>query len=144
MKNNVNVVNKKAKFDYEFVENFISGIVLFGSEVKQIREGKISFLDSFCVFNDGEFYLKNSIIQQTETDFSHLANRDRKLLLTKQELKKIHKHVKKGLTAIPYKVFTNERGLIKVEIAIAKGKKQFDKRETIKKREVEKNLKRVV
>ena len=143
MKTNINIVNKKVKFEYEFIQTEIAGIVLMGSEVKSIRAGKISISESHCVFIDGELYLKNSNITEIGSAFTHKSDRDRKLLLKKQELEKLKKQLTKGLTVVPYRIFSNERGLIKIEIVLARGKKQHDKRESIKTKEVERSIKRI-
>jgi SsrA-binding protein len=140
MKNEVNISNRKAKFDYEFLNVYTAGIQLVGTEVKSIRSGKISLVDSFCMFVDDELYLKNLVINCDNLHFSHTPNRDRKLLLNRKELKKLHKDLIDGLTIIPYKIFTNERGLIKVQVVLARGKKLHDKRETIKNRDIQKEI----
>ena len=139
MKNQINVINRKAKFEYEFIDNYTAGIVLNGVEVKFIRDGRLSFIDSFCVFQDGELYVKNLSISGIGNDS---IKRDRKVLLKRKELIRLEKELIKGLTIIPYRVFTNEKGLIKVEIILAKGKKLYDKRETIKARDIEREIKR--
>lgn len=142
MKNNFFLKNKKSYFEYEFLEEFIAGIVLFGSEVKSIRNGMVSFTDAYCfVFND-EIFLKNLHISEYKNSFENYdPKRERKLLLTKKEIKKIKsKSFEKGLTIIPTKIFSNDNGLIKVTIALARGKKLYDKRESIKKKELKRNL----
>lgn len=142
MKNQVNIVNKKAKFEYEFIRTEVGGIVLMGSEVKSIRNGKISISESYCTFIDGELYLKNANITEISSDYTHKSNQDRKILLKKRELSRLQKELIKGLTIVPYRVFLNEKGLIKVEIALAKGKNLYDKRETMKKRDIEREINR--
>jgi SsrA-binding protein len=142
MKNQVNIVNKRAKFEYEFIRTEIGGIVLMGSEVKSIRDGKISLAESFCTFIDGELYLRNANVSEMLSDFTHKSNQDRKILLKRQELGKLQKELIKGLTIVPYRVFLNEKGLIKIEIVLAKGKKLYDKRETIKQRDIEREINR--
>lgn len=142
MKNQINIVNKRAKFEYEFIRTEIGGIVLMGSEVKSIRDGKISLAESFCTFIDGELYLRNANVSEMLSDFTHKSNQDRKILLKRQELGKLQKELIKGLTIVPYRVFLNEKGLIKIEIALAKGKKLYDKRETIKQRDIEREINR--
>lgn len=142
MKNNVNIVNRKVKFEYEFINTYTAGVQLFGTEVKSIRRGEISLVDGFCFFNNGEFFLKNTQIQNTQPGSSHEVNRDRKLLLKKKELNELNKKLIDGLTVVPYRIFTNDKGLIKVEVVLAKGKKVYDKRETIKKRDIERELSR--
>ena len=145
MKNNINIVNKKAKFEYEFIQSYTCGIKLIGSEVKSIREGKVSLSESYCVFISGELFIKNSNISELKTSFGHKSNQDRKLLLKKQELNRLQKDLIKGLTIVPYRIFIDDRGLIKVEIVLARGKKLHDKRESIKikdiKKEISRNLK---
>lgn len=137
--NQVNILNKKAKFEYEILDTYVAGIVLRGTEIKSIREGKASIAESFCEFNDKlELFVINMTIQEYShaTFFNHKPKTERKLLLNKRELKKLHKEVsQKGLTIVPLKVFTNEKGFAKMKIALAKGKKLYDKRETIKNRD---------
>jgi len=139
--------NKKASHDYEFLDKFITGIRLTGTEIKSIRLGKASIAESYCLFHDGELFIKGMHI--AEYYWGNLNNhdplRERKLLLTKKELHKIERKVKEsGLTIIPLKVFINERGLAKAEIAISKGKKEYDKRETIKKKDVNREMDRFI
>jgi SsrA-binding protein len=132
------IVNRKAKFDYTFLRTEIAGIQLVGSEIKAIRSSKISLADSFCMFVNGELFLKNSHITGNGTAYSHVENRDRKLLMKRNELVKLEKELVKGLAVVPYKIFIDKRGFAKVQIALAKGKKDYDKRESIKKRDIEK------
>lgn len=139
MKSQTNVINKKAKFEYEFIQNYTCGIVLAGSEVKSIREGKVSLGESYCVFINDELFIKNTNISELKNYFGHKSTQDRKLLLKKQELKKLKKDLIKGLTIVPYRLFINENGFIKVEIALARGKKLHDKKNAIKEREILKN-----
>jgi SsrA-binding protein len=131
------IVNRKSKFEFEFLDSYTAGIVLTGVEVKFIRDGKLSFSDSYCQFQNGELFLKNVSISGIGTDN---IKRDRKLLLNKKELNKIQKALISNITIVPYKIFTNNKGLFKVEIMIAKGKKLYDKRETIKKRDLEREI----
>jgi SsrA-binding protein len=140
MKNQVNIINRKAKFEYEFIRTEVGGIVLMGSEVKSIRNGKISISEAFCTFVDGELYLKNANITEISSEYTHKSNQDRKILLKKRELFRLHKELIKGLTIVPYRIFLNEKGLIKVDIALAKGKNLYDKRETMKKRDIEREI----
>jgi SsrA-binding protein len=140
MKSQVNIINKKAKFEYEFIRTEVGGIVLMGSEVKSIRNGKMSISEAFCTFVDGELYLKNANISEILSDYTHKSNQDRKILLKRRELTRLQKELIKGLTIVPYRVFLNEKGLIKVEIALAKGKNLYDKRETMKKRDIEREI----
>lgn len=134
-----NIVNKKVKFEYEFLDRYVAGIQLVGTELKPIRDGKVSLVDSFCIFNDGELFLKNATIQSDGTPFSHVPNRERKLLLNKSELKKLSRDLKDGLSIVPYRMFVNNT--IKLEIILGKGKKLHDKRNSIKKRDIERQLK---
>jgi SsrA-binding protein len=138
--------NKKASHDYEFLEKYVAGIKLLGTEIKSIRLGKATLADSYCFFSEGELYIRGMHI--SEYWWGNLNNHDpladRKLLLTKKELRKIERKVKEtGLTIIVLKVFINERGLAKAEIAISKGKKEYDKRETLKRRDSDRELDRI-
>jgi SsrA-binding protein len=140
------IKNKKASHDYEFLEKYVAGIKLFGTEIKSIRLGKAALADSYCFFSDGELYLRGMHI--SEYWWGNLNNhdplRDRKLLLSRRELNKIERKTKEsGLTIIVLKVFINDRGLAKAEIAISKGKKEYDKRETLKRKDTERELDRV-
>lgn len=140
------IKNKKASHDYEFLEKFTAGIKLTGTEIKSIRLGKAAVADSYCFFSGGELFIRGMHI--AEYWWGNLNNhdplRERKLLLNKRELKRIERKVKEtGLTIIVTKVFINERGLAKAEIAISKGKKEYDKRQTIKKKDTERELDRV-
>jgi SsrA-binding protein len=139
MEKKINILNKRARFDYEFIESYTAGVVLNGVEVKFIRKGNLSFVDSFCSFQDDELYMKNVSISGIGNDN---IKRDRKLLLKKRELNKIRKEVEKGLSIIPSKLYENERGRFKVEIILGRGKKSYDKRETIKSRDVDRELRR--
>lgn len=146
MQKNVNIQNKRAKFEFEFIEKYTAGIVLRGTEIKSIRLGKASIADSFCEFSNGELFMINSHIEEYSfgTHYNHKAKSERKLLLNKRELKSLLKNVQnKGLTIVPLRLFTNEKGLAKVEIALARGKKLYDKRENIKDRENKINLDRL-
>lgn len=146
MQKNVNIQNKRAKFEFEFLDKYTAGIVLAGTEIKSIRLGKASIADSFCEFQNGELFMINSHIEEYSfgTHYNHKAKSERKLLLNKKELKSLLKSVQnKGLTIVPLRLFTNEKGLAKVEIALARGKKLYDKRETIKDRDNKINLDRL-
>ncbi|MBI3511911.1 MAG: SsrA-binding protein SmpB [Bacteroidetes bacterium] len=141
----VEIKNKRASFEYAFLEKFIAGMVLRGSEIKAIRQGKATITDGFCVFANGELIARNLQINEYEkaSHFSHAPKSDRKLLLKKSELKKLEEKMKdKGLAIIPLKLFINEKGWAKLEIALAKGKKQFDKRADIKKKDLERETQR--
>lgn len=147
MQKNINIKNKRARFEYELLETFTAGIVLAGTEIKSIRYGKASISESFCEFNDrGELFVINMQIDEYShaSHFNHKPKAERKLLLNKRELKKLHKEVKTtGLTIVPLTLFINDRGLAKIQIALAKGKKLYDKRETIKDRDNKRNLDRI-
>jgi SsrA-binding protein len=132
---NIVIKNKKASHDYEFIEKYIAGIRLTGTEIKSIRSGKANLTDSFCAFRGGELFITGMHISEYfwGNMFNHDPLAERKLLLTKKELRKLERKVKEtGLTIIIIKVFINDRGLAKAEIALAKGKKEYDKRETLK------------
>ncbi len=140
------IVNRKAKFNYEFLETYKAGMVLTGTEIKSVKEGKVNLGDSFCYFRQGELWLKNLHISEYKNGSyaNHEPLRLRKLLLTKKEMGKLEGKIKeKGLTIIPYKIFFSERGLAKIEIVLAKGKKSYDKRESIKERDTQKEIQRV-
>ena len=147
MKKSINILNKKARFSYDLLDTYTAGIVLTGTEIKSIRASKASIAESFCEFNDsGELFVINMTVQEYDhgNHFNHRPKAERKLLLNKKELRKLEKEVKNtGLTIIPTKLFINEKGFAKLKIALAKGKKLFDKRETIKERENKRNLDRI-
>lgn len=137
--------NRQAYYNYYIEDKYVAGIVLLGTEVKSIRNGKVSFNDAFCLFDDGELWARGLYIAEYShgTANNHIAVHDRKLLLQKRELKKIQAKLKeKGYTIVPLRVFLNEKNLVKVEIGLGKGKKLHDKRETIKDRDVQKEIKR--
>lgn len=139
------ITNKRANFEYHLLKRYSAGIVLTGTEVKAVREGKVNLQDGFCFLKKGELYCKGIHISEYKfgTFHNHMPLRERKLLLTKQELKQISNKVKdKGITIIPVEMKFNERGFIKLEIALAQGKKSFDKRATIKERDNKKELNR--
>ncbi|MBS6268554.1 MAG: SsrA-binding protein [Tannerella sp.] len=141
----INIKNKRASFDYELLDTYQAGIVLTGTEIKSIRLGKASLVDTFCFFNNGELWVKNMYIAEYfyGTYNNHQARRDRKLLLTKKELQKIQRLSKEsGLSVIPTKIYINDKGLAKIIIAVAKGKKVYDKRESIKEREDKRQMDR--
>lgn len=134
----INIRNKRASFDYELLDTFNAGIVLSGTEIKSIRLGKAGLNDSFCYVNNGEVWIKNMYIAEYfyGSYNNHLARRDRKLLLTKKELRKLERtSAEPGFTIVPTRLYINEKGLAKVVVALAKGKKQYDKRQTLKERE---------
>jgi SsrA-binding protein len=136
IKDKVAITNRKAKHEYFFERTLVAGLQLVGTEVKAIKDSRVSFVDSYCVFHSNELYLKNLNVSAPGTAFTHDATRDRKLLITRRELDKLQKDLTNGLTIIPYRIFENERGLLKIEIALAKGKKLYDKRESLKERDV--------
>ncbi len=136
--NNIVIKNKRATFDYELLDTFTAGIVLTGTEIKSLRLGKASLVDTFCLVEKSEIWVKNMYIAEYfyGTYNNHLARRDRKLLLTKKEIRKIENAAKNnGFTIVPTRMFINDKGLAKIVIAIAKGKKEYDKRDSIKARD---------
>lgn len=141
----VNIKNKRASFDYELLDTYQAGIVLTGTEIKSIRLGKASLVDTFCFFNNGELWVKNMYIAEYfyGTYNNHQVRRDRKLLLTKKELQKIQRLSKEsGFSVIPTKIYISDKGLAKIIVAVAKGKKVYDKRESIKEREDKRQMDR--
>lgn len=147
MQKTINIKNKKAKFEYELLDKYTAGIVLTGTEIKSIRMSKASIAESFCEFNDrGELFVVNMYIEEYiyGTHYNHKPRSTRKLLLNKKELKKLEKEVKNtGLTIVPLHLFINDKGLAKLQIALARGKKLYDKRDTIKDRDNKRHLDRV-
>ncbi|WP_036158277.1 SsrA-binding protein SmpB [Maribacter forsetii] len=147
MQNTINIKNKRARFEYELLDNYTAGIVLAGTEIKAIREGRASISESFCEFNDrDELFVINMQIDEYShaSHFNHKPKAARKLLLQRRELKKLSKEVNtSGLTIVPLRVFVNERGFAKMQIALAKGKKLYDKRESIKDRDNKRDLDRI-
>ena len=147
MQNNINIKNKRARFEYELIEEYTAGIVLTGTVIKSIRNSKASITESFCEFSErGELFTVNMHIEEYAfgTRFNHRPKAQRKLLLNKKELKKLYKEVKNsGLTIVPLRLFINDDGFAKLRIALAKGKKLYDKRETIKDRDNKVNLDRI-
>jgi SsrA-binding protein len=143
MKKTINIVNKKSRFEYEFIQTEVCGIQLVGSEVKSIRQGKVSISEGYCYFKDGELFVKGMNISDYGFGSFHETVRDRKLLLKRKELNGLETKLINGLTIVPYRVFLNDKGLIKMEIALAKGKKIHDKRETIKNRDIDRDMKRI-
>lgn len=139
--------NRQAYFNYQIEDKYVAGILLLGTEVKSIREGKVSFNDSFCLFDKGELWVRALYIASYShgSANNHIEVHDRKLLLNKRELKKLQTKMKdKGYTIVPLKVFFTDKNLVKIEIGIGRGKKNYDKRETIKGRDVEKEIKRLL
>ena len=147
MQKQINIKNKRARFEYELIDQFTAGIVLSGTEIKSIRSSKASIAESFCEFNDrGELFVINMNIDEYAwgTHYNHRPKAERKLLMQKKELRKLEKEVKNaGLTIVPLRVFINEKGFAKLVIALARGKKLYDKRETLKDRDNKRNLDRV-
>ncbi len=147
MQKRINIQNKKARFEYEILDQFTVGIVLTGTEIKSIRNSKASITESFCEFNEkGELFVVNMYIEEYAfgTRFNHRPRGSRKLLLNKRELKKLNKEVRNtGLTIVPLKLFINEKGFAKMLIALARGKKLYDKRETLKDRDNKRDMDRV-
>lgn len=147
MQQNINIKNKKARFEFELLDQFTAGIVLSGTEIKSIRLGKASIAESFCEFNEGgELFVINMQIDEYShgSHYNHKPKAERKLLLNKRELKKLAKEVKtSGLTIVPLHLFLNEKGRAKLKIALAKGKKLYDKRESMKDRDNKRDLDRV-
>lgn len=143
---NINIQNKKARFDYTILDTYIAGIILTGTEIKSIRLGKASLVDTFCTVDQDGVWMRNSYIAKYEqgTYNNHDERRHRKLLLTKQEQAKLAKGVQvTGYTIVPLKMFINDKGYCKVEIALVKGKKEYDKRETIKERDNKRELDKI-
>lgn len=141
------IKNRSAYHDYFIEDKYDAGMVLAGTEVKSIREGKVSFADSFCVFLKGELWVKSMHIAEYRmgTTNNHLVVHDRKLLLTKRELRKLEGKLKdKGYTIVPLRIFFSEKGYAKMEIGLGKGKKLYDKRESIKQRDTDKEIKRAL
>lgn len=147
MQKNINIQNKKARFEYEILDTYIAGIQLTGTEIKSIREGKARITESFCEFNEaGELFVINMFVEEYSfgSFYNHRAKSERKLLLTKQELKKLRKEVQNvGLTIIPLKLFITDKGWAKLNIALCKGKKLYDKRQVMKDRDQKKTLDRI-
>ncbi len=142
---NIEIKNRKAKFEYEWIETFTAGMVLLGTEIKALRQGRGSIVEAYCFLNRGELFIKNMNIGEYSHGNinNHDPVRERKLLLSKRELQKIERALKDtGITVIPTKMFISERGLAKMNIAIAKGKKLYDKRQSVKERDVTRDLKR--
>lgn len=142
----VKIKNRKARFEYEIIDTYNAGIVLQGTEIKAIREGKASIAESFCEFTNSQLFVINMTIQEYShaTHFNHAPKSERKLLMNRQELKKLEKEVKNsGLTIVPLLLYTNDKGLAKLQIALCRGKKTFDKRETMKERDSKRDLSRI-
>ncbi len=142
----INIHNKRAKFDYEILDKYTAGMVLTGTEIKSIRLGKAQIAESFCEFNNGELFAINTYIEEYSfgNQFNHKSRSERKLLLNKRELKKLEKDIQtKGLTIVPLLLFTNEKGLAKLEIGLCRGKKNYDKREHLKEQDTKRDIDRL-
>ncbi|MBQ3121300.1 MAG: SsrA-binding protein SmpB [Bacteroidaceae bacterium] len=145
-KNNINIKNKRATFDYIITDTYTAGIVLTGTEIKSIRLGKASLVDTYCIFTGTELWVKNMYVAEYfyGSYNNHTARRDRKLLLERKELRKLQQAVKNpGFTIVPTRLFINERGLAKLVIALARGKHEYDKRESIKERDDKREMDRI-
>ncbi|MCU0317781.1 MAG: SsrA-binding protein SmpB [Amoebophilaceae bacterium] len=141
---NIVIKNKRASFEYTFLDKYTAGMVLTGTEIKSIRAGKVSLQEAYCYFAERALWVKGMHIAAYEQGniYNHVENRERKLLLNKRELKKLLRNKEKGLTIIPVQLFINERGLAKLQIALSKGKKLHDKRRSIREREAERTMRR--
>ena len=142
----INIKNKRATFDYELLETFTAGIVLTGTEIKSIRLGKASLVDTYCYFVKNELWVKNMYIAEYfyGSYNNHTARRERKLLLSKKELRKMERAIKDtGFTIVPVRMFINEKGLAKLVIALAKGKKQYDKRQSLREKDDKRDMDRM-
>ncbi len=145
-KQKIEIVNRKAAYEYYFVQEFDAGIMLTGSEIKSIRSGNANLSDAYCLIENGEIWVRNLYISEYEfgSETNHLTRRTRKLLLRKPELRKLDRGVReKGSTIVPFKLYISDRGFAKLSIALARGKKMFDKRETIKEREGKRDMDRI-
>mgnify|MGYP005609580279 FL=1 len=143
----INIFNKRARFEYELLDEIEAGMVLTGTEIKSLRSSKASITDAFCQFIDGELYIINMMIDEYKlgTFYNHKTKRERKLLLHKRELQKFEKKLKDvGNTIVPMKLYINDKGKAKILIALGRGKKLFDKRDSIKERENKRNLERIL
>lgn len=142
----INIKNRKASHEYEFIDKFVAGVVLTGTEIKSIRNSQVTMSDAHCVFIKNELWIKNLHISEYSNGgyVNHEPKRERKLLLNRQELEKINgKVTTKGMTIIPTRLFVNDKGRAKIEIAVAKGKKLFDKRESLKEKDNKRDLDRI-
>ncbi len=144
--NSINIKNKRARFEYELLDKYVAGIQLGGTEIKSIRLGKASIQEAFCVVEEGEVYIRNMYIKEYENAsfFQHNPKSDRKLLLNKKEINKLEKKMNtKGFTIVPLRMFINKKGLAKLEIALAKGKKLYDKRQDLKEKDDKRAMDRI-
>lgn len=145
MSDSIRIKNKKASFEYTFIEKFVAGIVLTGTEIKSIRESKVSIAEAYCLFVNEELFVRNMHISEYSygTYNNHDPRRDRKLLMNRKELRKLNTKLKEqGITIVPIVLFVNEKGLAKIEIALAKGKKLYDKRESLKDKDHQREIDR--
>ncbi len=142
MASDLNIRNKKASFQYEFIEKLIAGVQLYGTEIKSIRQGKASLVDGYCIFIEGELFIKMHITEYSHGGhYNHEPNRERKLLLKASELNRLEKKVKNtGLTIVPIRLFLTDKGWVKIEIALARGKKMGDKREDLKQKDAKREM----
>lgn len=146
MQKTINILNKRARFDYEIIDRYTAGIVLAGSEIKSIRLGKASIAESFCEFQNSELFAINTNIEEYlySRNFNHTPKSERKLLLNRKELKSLEKSVQnQGLTIVPLRLFTDDNGRAKLEIGLCRGKKNYDKRETMKERDTKRDIDRI-
>jgi SsrA-binding protein len=146
MQNKINIKNKKAYFDYEIIEKFVAGLVLSGSEIKSIRMGKVSLADSYCIIHEGELYVKGMQITEYKfaSHYNHNPARDKKLLLEKKEIRRLDRKTREsGNTIVSLRLFISGNGYAKLEIALAKGKRQYDKRESIKQKDAKRQMDRM-
>lgn len=144
--NNINIKNRRASYEYELLDKYVAGMVLRGTEIKSIKEGKVNLQDGYCYVNNGELFVKgiNITPYAQGTHYNHEPARERKLLLKKSEIKKVQSRMEeKGLTLIPTRLFVNDRGLAKLEVALARGKKLHDKRQSIREKDVRRELGRI-
>lgn len=142
----IEIVNRRARYEYAFIDTFEAGILLVGTEIKSIRKGNANLTDAYCFFRGGELFVKSMFIAEYEHGnvFNHETRRERKLLLRRTELRKLEKRVKeRGFTIVPYRLYLTERGFAKLEIALVTGKKSFDKRESIKEKDSKRDLDRM-
>lgn len=143
----INIVNRRARFDYEITETFTAGIVLTGTEIKSIRQGKASLVDTFCYVTDGEVWVKNMYIAEYfyGSYNNHTERRERKLLLQRKEIRRLERYGKEaGFTIVPLKLFISDRGLAKLVIGIGRGKKEYDKRQSIRERDDKRSMARMM
>jgi len=144
---NINIRNKRATFDYEILEEYVAGVVLVGTEIKSVRLGKVALTDSYCYFSEGELWIRGVNIAEYAWGAcnNHTPKRDRKLLLNRKELNKLERSLQdRGLTVVGLRLFLNERGLVKIVIGLAKGRKSYDKREYLKENDAKREMDKVM